>query len=280
MGAEGIDGSGGEAMSMATSTSGSVGDGSEARPAGMIGAVDNVLRLLALFNESPKIRVNEASRLMGLSRSTVHRMLATLSYHQFVEQDEFSRAYQPGPALIDIGLAVLQNIEIRVVARNALLRLRDETGESVHLGLLRGSEVVFIDSVESGQTVRTGSRIGWTLPAHATATGKVVLAQLGDAELDKLYPDEALDPATSATVQSKSVLREQLDEIRLRGYAVNDGESEPDVGAVAAVIFDRDGRARGAISVTAPRARADAAWIRAAGMAAVRTAELLGASFV
>ncbi len=265
---------------MATSTSGSVGDGSEARPAGMIGAVDNVLRLLALFNESPKIRVNEASRLMGLSRSTVHRMLATLSYHQFVEQDEFSRAYQPGPALIDIGLAVLQNIEIRVVARNALLRLRDETGESVHLGLLRGSEVVFIDSVESGQTVRTGSRIGWTLPAHATATGKVVLAQLGDAELDKLYPDEALDPATSATVQSKSVLREQLDEIRLRGYAVNDGESEPDVGAVAAVIFDRDGRPRGAISVTAPRARADAAWIRAAGMAAVRTAELLGASFV
>ncbi|WP_051182108.1 IclR family transcriptional regulator [Nocardia vinacea] len=277
MGVEGIDGFADEALSKVNNKSGDEGSGE--RPSGMIGAVDNVLRLLALFNESPKIRVNEASRAMGLSRSTVHRMLTTLSYHQFVEQDEFSRAYQPGPALIDIGLAVLQNIEIRVVARNALLRLRDEIGETVHLGLLRGAEVVFIDSVESQQTVRTGSRIGWTLPSHATAAGKAMLAQLDDAEVDKIYPDEALEPATTATLQSKSVLREQLEEIRQRGYAVNDGESEPDVGAVAAAVRDRDGRVRGAVSVTAPRARASAEWERAAGAAAIRTASQLAASF-
>ncbi|MFD6357429.1 IclR family transcriptional regulator [Nocardia tengchongensis] len=277
MGSEGIDEFAGEAMSKALGKS--ADDGAGERPSGMIGAVDNVLRLLALFNESPKIRVNEASRAMGLSRSTVHRMLTTLSYHQFVEQDEFSRAYQPGPALIDIGLAVLQNIEIRVIARNALLRLRDETGETVHLGLQRGAEVVFIDSVESQQTVRTGSRIGWTLPSHATAAGKAMLAQLDERELDKIYPDEVLEPATAATVRSKSELRDQLEEIRRRGYAVNDGESEPDVGAVAAVVCDRDGRVRGAISITAPRARAHAEWERQAGMAAMRTAKQLGAGF-
>ncbi|WP_063043411.1 IclR family transcriptional regulator [Nocardia pseudovaccinii] len=277
MGVEATDGFADEALSKANN--GSEDDTSGERPSGMIGAVDNVLRLLALFNESPKIRVNEASRAMGLSRSTVHRMLTTLSYHQFVEQDEFSRAYQPGPALIDIGLAVLQNIEIRVVARNALLRLRDETGETTHLSLLRGKEVVFIDSVESQQTVRTGSRIGWTLPTHATAAGKAMLARLDDAELDKLYPDEDLDPATPATVRTKSVLREQLEQIRRRGYAINEGESEADVGAVAAVVCDRDGRVRGAISVTAPRARADADWERAAGSAAVRTAAHLAASY-
>ncbi|MBU3067784.1 IclR family transcriptional regulator [Nocardia sp. NEAU-G5] len=277
MGAEGIDGFAGETMPKAMGRS--ADDTSVDRPSGMIGAVDNVLRLLALFNENPKIRVNEASRAMGLSRSTVHRMLTTLSFHQFVEQDEFSRAYQPGPALIDIGLAVLQNIEIRVVARNALLRLRDETGETVHLGLQRGAEVVYIDSVESEQTVRTGSRIGWTLPSHATAGGKAMLAQLDEGEFDKIYPDEALEPATAATVQSKSVLREQLEEIRRRGYAVNDGESEPDVGAVAAAVCDRDGRVRGAISVTAPRARTNAEWEREVGAAAMRTAKQLGASF-
>lgn len=277
MDVEGIDGFVDEAPPKAVDKSGDETSGE--RPSGMIGAVDNVLRLLALFNENPKIRVNEASRAMGLSRSTVHRMLTTLSYHQFVEQDEFSRAYQPGPALIDIGLAVLQNIEIRVVARNALLRLRDETGETTHLGLQRGTEVVFIDSVESQQTVRTGSRIGWTLPSHATAAGKAMLAELDDAELDKLYPDENLDAATSATVRTKTVLREQLQDVRRRGYAVNDGESEPDVGAVGAVICDRDGRVRGAISVTAPRARTNPEWERAVGEAAVRTATQLAASY-
>ena len=73
------------------------------RPGGLIGAVDNVLRLLRLFEDHEMIRVNQVARDMGLSRSTVHRMLATLGHHQFVEQDEYSRAYKPGPALVDIG---------------------------------------------------------------------------------------------------------------------------------------------------------------------------------
>src|SRR5436190_9347488 len=71
---------------------------SECRPAGLIGAVDNVLRMLRMFQDHEMIRVNQVARDMGLSRSTVHRMLATLSHHDFVAQDDFSRAYKPGPA--------------------------------------------------------------------------------------------------------------------------------------------------------------------------------------
>ncbi|MDJ0105516.1 IclR family transcriptional regulator [Rhodococcus erythropolis] len=249
------------------------------RPAGLIGAVDNVLRLLRLFEGGKRLRVNEVSREMGLSRSTVHRMLATLSYHQFVEQDEFSRAYQPGPALVDIGLAVLQNIEIRVIARNALLRLRDETGETVHLAMLRGAEVLYIDSAESEQVVRTGSRIGWTLPAHATAAGKALLAELSDAEIDALFPDEDLEVPTPRTLSTKAALFTQIGEARSRGYAVNNGESESDVSAVAAVVRDRDGRSRGAIAVTAPRSRANDAWMEHAGGAAAQVASELGGRF-
>jgi DNA-binding IclR family transcriptional regulator len=91
------------------------------RPGGLIGAVDNVLRLLRLFEDHEMIRVNQVARDMGLSRSTVHRMLATLSHHQFVEQDEYSRAYKPGPALVDIGLAVVSKIDIRTVSHAALV---------------------------------------------------------------------------------------------------------------------------------------------------------------
>src|SRR5215475_5912804 len=108
-------------------------DGVPERPGGLIGAVDNVLRLLRLFEDHEMIRVNQVARDMGLSRSTVQRMLATLSHHEFVEQDPFSRAYKAGPALIDIGLSVVSKIDIIAVSHSALVELRDVTGETAHL---------------------------------------------------------------------------------------------------------------------------------------------------
>jgi DNA-binding IclR family transcriptional regulator len=151
-------------------------DTSSDRPVALIGAVDNVLRMLRLFEDHEMIRVNQVARDLGLSRSTVHRMLATLSHHRYVEQDAQSRAYKPGPALVDIGLGVVSKIDIRAKARSALLRLRDLTQETAHLGTMRGPDsVIFLDSIESERVVRTGSRIGRILPAHATATGKVLL---------------------------------------------------------------------------------------------------------
>lgn len=245
------------------------------RPPGLIGAVDNVLHLLGLFKDHEMIRVNQVARDMGLSRSTVHRMLATLSHHQFVEQDEFSRAYKPGPALVDIGLSVVQNMDLRALSRATLVRLRDETNETVHLGYLRGTDVLYIDSVESDQIVRTGSRIGWTLPAHATAAGKALLAELSDADVAALYPSGTLDTPVSRTLGSLSELCEQLERIRLRGYAVNDGESEADVSAVAAAVRDKHGRPRAAIVTTAPRSRADDAWVASAAAATMRAAHEL-----
>src|ERR1700722_19133367 len=85
------------------------------RPGGLIGAVENVLRLLRLFEDHEMIRVNQVARDMGLSRSTVHRLLATLSHHQFVEQDEHSRAHRPGPALGWPGLGVGSQTRIHAV---------------------------------------------------------------------------------------------------------------------------------------------------------------------
>lgn len=246
------------------------------RPNGLIGAVDNVLRLLRLFEDHQMIRVNQVARDMGLSRSTVHRMLATLSHHHFIEQDSMSRAYKPGPVLIDIGLSVVQNMDLRALSNSALTRLRDETGETAHMAALRGAEVVFVDSVESTQTVRTGSRMGWTLPAHATAAGKALLAELSEAELNALYPGGVLPTPTPRAVSTLGQLMVQLEETRRRGYATNNGESEDDVYAVGAVVRDKRGRARASISATAPRSRADDAWVAATGEAVKRVAKDLG----
>jgi len=247
------------------------------RPGGLIGAVDNVLRLLRLFEDHEMIRVNQVARDMGLSRSTVHRMLATLSHHQFVEQDEFSRAYRPGPALVDIGLSVVSKIDIRVISHSALTDLRDLTGETAHLGIMRSAvNVVYLDSVESDQVVRTGSRIGWILPAHATAGGKALLAQRTDEEIAALYPSGVLDAPTPRALSTVEELLEQLAEVRRLGYAVNHGESEADVAAVAAAVRDKRGHVRCALVTTAPLSRADDAWVKTAAAATIRVARELG----
>jgi DNA-binding IclR family transcriptional regulator len=247
------------------------------RPGGLIGAVDNVLRLLRLFEDHEMIRVNQVARDMGLSRSTVHRMLATLSHHQFVEQDEYSRAYKPGPALVDIGLSVVSKIDIRAVSHAALVRLRDLTGETAHVGIMRGAtEVLYLDSVESDQIVRTGSRIGLILPANATAGGKALLAERTDAEVAALYASRALPAPTPRALTTVDELLDQLAEVRRVGYAVNYGESEADVAAVAVAVRDQRGHVRCVLVATAPLARADAAWTKTTSAAALRVARELG----
>ncbi|POM23167.1 Transcriptional regulator KdgR [Actinomadura rubteroloni] len=222
------------------------------------------------------IRVNQVARDMGLSRSTVHRMLATLSHHDFVEQDEFSRAYKPGPALVDIGLSVVQNIDVRALSHGMLVQLRDLTNETTHLATLRGTDVIYLDSVESNQGVRTGSRMGWVLPAHATAAGKALLAEKNDAELAALYPTGRLPAATSRAITTLDELREHLTEVRHLGYAMNKAESEDDVSAVATVVRDNRGRVRGAIAATAPRSRCDDAWFKSTATATMSVAHQLG----
>ena len=247
------------------------------RPGALIGAVDNVLRLLRLFEDHEMIRVNQVARDMGLSRSTVHRMLATLSHHQFVEQDEHSRAYRPGPALVDIGLAVVSKIDIRAISHTALMELRDLTGETAHLGVMRDdTSVLFLDSVESDRMVRTGSRTGRILPAHATATGKVLLAERADEQIAALYPSGLPEAPTPRALTTVEELLEQIAEVRRLGYAVNHGESEDDVAAVAAAVRDKRGRVRCALVATAPLSRADDAWVKTAATATMRVARELG----
>ena len=252
-------------------------DAESSRPGGLIGAVDNVLRLLRLFQDHEMIRVNQVAREMGLSRSTVHRMLATLSHHQFVEQDELSRAYKPGPALVDIGLSVVSKIEIRAISHTALVSLRDLTGETAHLGVMRGdTSVLFLDGVESDQIVRTGSRVGRILPAHSTATGKVLLAERTDEEIAALYPSGVLEAPTPRALTSLSELLEEIAEVRRLGYAVNHGESESDVAAVAAAVRDKRGHVRCALVTTAPLSRADDAWVKTSAATVMRVARDLG----
>src|SRR5918999_237510 len=112
-------------------------------------SVDNALELMLMFREVRTVTVTEASERLGVARSTAHRLLAMLQYRGFVEQDPASRAYRPGPALVDTGLAAVRQMDIRRIGRPIIERLSRELNETVHTGVLEGSDVLFVDGIES-----------------------------------------------------------------------------------------------------------------------------------
>lgn len=222
-----------------------------------IESVDKAVRLLLLLRERPSLGVQQAGEALGVAPSTAHRLFATLQHHGFVEQDPATRAYRSGPALTELGLAALQQLDIRRVARPELERLAAELGETVHLVVLRGASVLFIDCVEPSRVLRAGARVGERLPAHVAASGKTLLALLPEDAVLDLYPTERLQGVTDRSQTSRHALLRELARVRSQGYALNEGESEEEICAIAAAIVAHDGTAHGAITVAVPATRFD-----------------------
>ncbi|GLW11105.1 transcriptional regulator [Microtetraspora sp. NBRC 13810] len=215
-------------------------------------AVENALVALKFLQERGEIRVADVADHLGVARSTAHRVLAMLVFHGFAIQDA-RRVYRPGPALRSFHEAGMAPPDLVTAAHPHLRELNREVGETVHLMVLQGNGVRFVDGVEGPQTLHVGSRIGMLLPAHATSGGKALLAELPDEELRALYPRGVSTGA--AAIGDLAALRRELDGVRRRGYAVNSEESERGVRAVGVCVRDAAGRAVAAAAVAVPGVR-------------------------
>jgi DNA-binding IclR family transcriptional regulator len=225
-------------------------------PAYPIASVNNALRLLMLFRGQPRVRLSEASEHLGVAHSTAHRLLAMLAYHGFVRQETESRAYVAGPALIEIGLAAVRQLDIRRHARPVLEHLAGSLGETVHLAVLEGSNVRYLDAVESPRALRVASRTGSVLAASCTASGKALLAELPDVEVSAMFADEAALPRlTPRSITSRSGLLAELRQVRAAGCAVNREESEEGVASVAVTVRGPQRLPVAALTVSAPVSR-------------------------
>jgi IclR family transcriptional regulator, acetate operon repressor len=248
----------------------------EAPPAGRLTSVDNALWLLQLVAERQALRVAEAADLLGVGRSTAHRLLSALRRRDFVMQDRPNGAYRPGPALNAIGLTAISRIDIRRAARPILEELRDQTQETTTLAVLEGTMIRFVDCAESAQSVRVGYRTGTVRPAHASAVGKAILAWLPASELRRRYPDDELGPGAPTAITSLQVLESELALIREQGYALNWEETTEGLSAVAVALRDAAGFPQASISVAAPSSRTRSIeGIRAFAPAVLRAAEMV-----
>ena len=223
----------------------------------LVSSVDHALTLLAAFRDHPSLAVGESAELLGVAPSTAHRLLTTMQSSGFVVQDQSTRRYSAGPALLSVALASLQRIDVGRVARPHLSALAAETRETVSLAVPEGATIRFIDSVEGPEVVRVSSRTGEVVPAHLAAAVKVLLAALTEEELLRLYPASRLIRRTQHSLGSRAALLAELDEVRELGYATSNEESAPGLAAVAAGIRDVRGRVIAALTVSLPAERMD-----------------------
>ncbi|GAA3742592.1 IclR family transcriptional regulator [Streptomyces tremellae] len=226
-----------------------------AGPAYPIASVDNALRLLLMFRDHKRLRLSEAAEALGVADSTAHRLLAMLVHHDFVRRDD-ARLYLAGPALLEIGLAAVRNLDIRHLARPVLAELAQQIDETVHLAQLEGGRIRYIAGAESGRDLRVADRTGQLMPAPRTATGKALLAELTTSQLDELFPADSSSPADGLTPAERAGLHQELARVRERGYATNHREAD-EIVSVATVVRDRRDIAIAAINASAPATRMD-----------------------
>jgi DNA-binding IclR family transcriptional regulator len=221
-------------------------------------SVKRALTLLRTFlAHDAGLSAAEMSKETGLDPSTVFRLLLTLEGQGFVEVNHTTGKYRPGVTLLELGSRFLKNSDIRSRAIGHLESLRDEFGETVHLTILDGNEVVYLEKLAGLHPIGfMSSRVGDRNPAHCTGVGKALLAYLPDDELVARYPDGRLTRYTDTTITDLEALRLELKGVRERGYATDQEEHEQGVKCVAVPVFDHKGIAA-AISVSGPSDRVD-----------------------
>lgn len=221
-----------------------------------IQAVSHALDLLESFTKTEdELGVTELSRRLGLHKNNIFRLLATLESRGYIEQNKLTENYRLGPKTLQISSIFIEQRECRRHARPILEKLMQTTGETAVVAVLRGDKIIYMDSAETGRTVRAVAQIGSILPAHCTAVGKVQLAYLADAELERLYPSGQLVALTSNSRTRLDALLGELKGIRERGYAIENEEVEPDVRGVAVAVKDFSNNVIAALGIIAPFGR-------------------------
>ena len=226
------------------------------RPNYPIKVLNKAFSILDIFlkNNAP-ISMTEISEELGLYPSTIHRILDTLKYGGFVEQDSSTQKYQLGLKLVELGMTRLNNIDLVKEARPFLKGLSKKCDETVHLAILEDTEVLYLAKEESSQTIRMISYVGKRAPLHCTALGKVLLAFLPSDKMDKILEKIELFKLTENTIISKQNLIEELNRIKQQGFALDIEENEKFVRCIAAPIRNYQSKVIAAASISGPSYR-------------------------
>lgn len=222
----------------------------------LLGSVRNAARVLRAFSQADQeLGVTELAGRLGLGKSTTHRLLATLEAERLLEQDQATGKYRLGLALYELGTIVTEHVDLHQAALPVLTTLRHNTGEMVHVAVLDGLEVIYVERLESHHLLPVFRQVGHRLPAHWTSSGKVLLASLPHDELLRRLGGAPLEIRTDRTINRVEDLLAELDRCAERGWASNVEEGHVGVTSVGAPLRGADGTVIAAVSVVGASAR-------------------------
>ncbi len=222
----------------------------------LVQSVDRTLTLLEVLSDySDGLGITEISDLVGLHKSTVHRLLSTLIYKGYVVQDEESSKYKITFKLFELGSKKVHKLDLLKISRPYTKMLMESVNEVVHLIIREETDIVYIDKVEANNTISMASRIGKRNPLYCTATGKAILAFLPEDEVLKVWNSSKIVKLTKNTNIDFILFKKELQEVKKNGYAIDDEENEMGVKCVGAPIFNMSGDVVAAISVSGPITR-------------------------
>lgn len=220
-------------------------------------ALASGLEVILAFDEAhPRMTLSEVASRTGMNRARARRFLLTLHALGYVRKQQ--RHFELAPKVLNLGYAFLSANNYRSVIQQILEDITSECGESSSLGVLDGDDVTYVARSSSRHRLMAITlSVGTRLPAAHTSMGRVLLAQLPDAELDAFLARVVLESHTDKTITDKAELKRCILEVRQQGYAIADQELDSGLRSVAVPAFDANGRLLGAINISTNAARVD-----------------------
>lgn len=209
----------------------------------------------ALSSIAGWISVTQISCTTGLSKSTVHRLLTALCDRGYVIRNEQTKKYRLGLKILSISSQALESLELRRHARPLMMELMQKSRETVHLVAIEGDEGVYVEKIDTPESIGLLSRVGKRVPLYCTSVGKAILAQADAGWVDGYLVRIPLVPRTAGTITDVSLLKQELEKVRIRGFAMDLEENKEGVICVAAPIIQAGGSVIGAISISGPSFR-------------------------
>lgn len=219
--------------------------------------IDKAMTVLKHFAGNPgPVGVSDLSRRTGMDKASVHRIMKALARHHFVEQHPVTKRYELGLLAVELAGAKLGQMPLTEVAQTHLAALSQKTGETVQMSVLHDLRVLYVAIVESPQPIRVATEVGTFGPLHCTAAGKVLLAFQPQSTQDDVLR-RRLRRCTANTVVDAPRLRQELKQVRQRGFAIDDCGFVEHLRVAAAPIRDRSGEVVAAVAVGGPSIRVD-----------------------
>lgn len=223
-----------------------------------IQVADRLFQALELLADTGSIGLMELSGILGLNKSTAHRVLNSLIYMGYAKQNELDGKYEPTFKVVDMANRVMSKVDVVQIVRPHLRRLMELTGETVHFVERDGLDAVYIDKVESFHNgIQMVSRIGSRIPLYCSGVGKAIVARMDEWEVEEIWHSSEIVKLTPCTITSLDAFKEELETVRQKGYALDNEENEMGVRCIASSLRDHIGRARYAFSISAPVSRMD-----------------------